>query len=360
MTARADPPAPRAPSGAAAQSQSKAQSQSHSQSRSFIVSPADAGPRLDVFLAAQLPELSRTRIQELVRESRVRVDRRAARASHRVAAGEEIEIEILARPSLTAEPEDIPLDVLYQDADIVVVNKAAGMVVHASAGHARGTLVNALLHRLAALPATSGDSLRPGIVHRLDRGTSGVLVVARTDAAHRALAEQFRARTVQKTYLALLEGVLKPERGTIQLPIARDKFRRVRMTARAGAGRDARTDWRILWRGARYTLVEIELHTGRTHQIRAHFAALGRPVVGDTLYGAAARPRAGSRSLDPLGRPFLHAARIAFEHPASRQRMEFRAPVPPELRKFIAGVALTEPDAAQARAAIDAALRAFL
>jgi len=317
----------------------------------------DAGRRLDVYLVAQLPELSRTRVQELIREGRVSVDHRAARASHRVAAGEEIEIEILERLALTAEAEDIPLDILYQDDEVVVVNKAAGMVVHAGAGHARGTLVNALLHRLSSLP---GGPLRPGIVHRLDRGTSGVLVVARTDVAHRRLADQFRTRTVRKTYLALLEGVLKPESGSIQLPISRDKLRRVRMTARAGAGREARTDWRVVWRGARYTLVEIELHTGRTHQIRAHFAALGRPVVGDTLYGAAARPRAGSQNLEPLGRPFLHAARIAFEHPASGQPMEFRAPVPAELRKYIASVAAAEPGGAKSPAAIDAALAAFL
>ncbi len=318
---------------------------------------SDAGQRLDVYLAAQLPELSRTRVQELIREGRVRVAHRAARASHRVDAGEEIEIEILQRPALTAEAEDIPLDILYQDDDVVVVNKAAGMVVHAGAGHARGTLVNALLHRLSGLP---GGPLRPGIVHRLDRGTSGVLIVARTDAAHRRLGEQFRARTVRKTYLALLEGVLKPESGSIQLPIARDKRRRVRMTARAGAGREARTDWRVLWRGSRYTLVEIELHTGRTHQIRAHFAALGRPVVGDTLYGAAARPRAGSQNLEPLGRPFLHAARIGFAHPTSGKSMEFRAPLPAELRKYVARVAAAETGGAKAAAVIDAALLAFL
>ena len=328
------------------------------QMRVFTVPGEHAGERLDVFLAAQLPELSRTRIQELVREARVRVSNRAVRASHRVSAGEEIEIEILARPALVAEAEDIPLDILYQDDDVVVVNKAAGMVVHAGAGHARGTLVNALLHRLSGLP---GGPLRPGIVHRLDRGTSGVLIVARTDAAHRRLGEQFRTRTVRKTYLALLEGVLKPERGTIQLPIARDQRRRVRMTARAGtAGREARTDWRVLWRGARYTLVEIELHTGRTHQIRAHFAALGRPVVGDTLYGAAARPRAGAQKLEPLGRPFLHAARIGFAHPSSCEWKEFRAPLPPELRKYVESVAIGESSGAKAAAAIDVALAAFL
>jgi 23S rRNA pseudouridine1911/1915/1917 synthase len=326
------------------------------QARAFTV-PPDAAGRLDIFLAAQLPELSRTRIQELIREGRVLVERRAARASHRVEPGQKIEIEILERPALTAEAENIPLDVLHQDDEIVVVNKAAGMVVHAGAGHSRGTLVNALLHRLSTLP---GDALRPGIVHRLDRGTSGVLVVARTDAAHRRLADQFRTRAVHKTYLALLEGVLKPDSGTIQLPIARDKRRRVRMTARAGAGREARTDWRVLWRGARFTLVEIELHTGRTHQIRAHFAALGRPVVGDTLYGAAARPRAGSQTLEPLGRPFLHAARIGFAHPATGAPAAFRAPLPRELRNYIARIAAAEPGSAKAAAAIDAALAAFL
>jgi 23S rRNA pseudouridine1911/1915/1917 synthase len=329
------------------------------QTRAFTVLADDASRRLDIYLAARLPELSRTRVQELIREGRVRANHRAARASHRVAAGEEIEIEILERPALTAEAEDIPLDIIYQDDDLVVVNKAAGMVVHASAGHARGTLVNALLHRLSNLLG-GGGPLRPGIVHRLDRGTSGVLVVARTDAAHRRLADQFRTRTVRKTYLALLEGVLKPESGSIQLPISRDKQRRVRMTARAGAGREARTDWRVLWRAQRYTLVEIELHTGRTHQIRAHFAALGRPVVGDTLYGAAARPRVGSEQLEALGRPFLHAARIGFEHPALGQPMEFRAPLPAELRNYIARLASAEPGGAKSAAAIDAALAAFL
>ena len=326
--------------------------------RAFTVPPDHASVRLDVYLAAQLPDLSRTRIQESIREGRVRVQRRAARASHRVAAGEEIEIEILQRPAPAAEAEDIPLDILFQDDQIVVVNKAAGMVVHPGAGNWRGTLVNALLHRLRDLP---GGPLRPGIVHRLDRGTSGVLVVARTDAAHRALADQFRTRAVRKTYLALLEGLLKPERGSIQLPISRDKQRRVRMTARAGTGREARTDWRVLWRGAHYTLVEIELHTGRTHQIRAHFAALGRPVVGDTLYGAAARPRAGNQLLAALGRPFLHAARLGFAHPASGQPMEFRAPLPPELREYLArAAALDAPGGAKNRAAIDAALAPFL
>jgi 23S rRNA pseudouridine1911/1915/1917 synthase len=286
-----------------------------SQAREFIVPAEDAGRRLDVYLAAQLSELSRTRIQELIREGRVLVGHRAARAAHRIEADEQIEIEILERPALTAEAEDIPLDILYQDDDVVVLNKAAGMVVHAGAGHSRGTLVNALLHRLSGLP---GGPLRPGIVHRLDRGTSGVLVVARTDAAHRGLGEQFRTRAVKKSYLALLEGV-------------------------------------------RFTLVEIELHTGRTHQIRAHFAALGRPVVGDTLYGAAARPRAGSENLEPLGRAFLHAARLGFEHPATREQMEFRAPLPGDLRNYIARIgAAAEPGNAKASAAIDAALAPFL
>ena len=281
------------------------------QTRAFTVLADDASRRLDVYLAAQLPELSRTRVQELIREGRVRANHRAARASHRVAAGEEIEIEILERPALTAEAEDIPLDIIYQDDDLVVVNKAAGMVVHASAGHARGTLVNALLHRLSNLLG-GGGPLRPGIVHRLDRGTSGVLVVARTDAAHRRLADQFRTRTVRKTYLALLEGVLKPESGSIQLPISRDKQRRVRMTARAGAGREARTDWRVLWRAQRYTLVEIELHTGPSWEIRCTARPHDRaPAASNSIRSAghSFTPRASALSTPRSASPWNFAHR---------------------------------------------------
>jgi len=338
------------------------------QTRHFTVSKEDGGRRLDTYLVALLPDLSRTRIQELIRDGKVRVaapnaaPRCASRPSHPVEPGERIEIEIVARPPLEAAPEEIPLDLLYEDAALAVVNKPAGMVVHAGAGHASGTLVNALLHRLGTL-SSGGDPLRPGIVHRLDRGTSGVLVVARTEAAHRSLAAQFRARTVKKVYLALVDGKLLRESGTIDLPIARDPHRRTRMSARAAIrGRSARTDWRVLARLPGYTLVEIELHTGRTHQIRAHFSALGHPLAGDTLYGAPARPAGPARArngaaLPPLDRPFLHAARLGFTHPVTGLSVEFRAPFPPDLTTCLTHLASAS---GIKPSVIDAAIRPYL
>jgi 23S rRNA pseudouridine1911/1915/1917 synthase len=314
--------------------------------------PADAGRRLDVFLTEHVPDLSRTRIQELIREGRVRVDGNIAKVSHRISAGESVEIEALPRPSLVAEPEDLPLEVLHVDDDFVVVNKHAGMVVHAGAGHARGTLVNALLHRLGNLSA-AGGTLRPGIVHRLDRETSGAMVVARNDKAHEHLADQFRSRKVRKIYVALVHGKIPRDSGTITLPISRDPRRRTRMTARANKGRHSRTDWRVIARLEHCTLVEATLHTGRTHQIRAHFAAIGHPVVGDTLYGAPrvlpvpARPaggrqaglRAGTRNLPLPERNFLHAARLGFSHPSNGAWVEVRAPLPRDLRVYFEQVA---------------------
>lgn len=324
--------------------------------RRLTVSAEDSGRRLDLYLASRLPELSRTRIQELIDEGRVRVSERLPRRAQRVAAGDVIDVEVLARPALAAEPEEIPLEFLYQDDDFVVVNKPAGMVVHAGAGIASGTLVNALLHHLGVLSAEGGD-VRPGIVHRLDRGTSGALLVARNDAAHRALADQFRARTVHKTYVALLHGKLPRESGTIQLPITRDPRRRTRMTARLRQGRESRTDWRVLARLGNFTLVAAEPQTGRTHQIRAHFAAIGHPVVGDTLYGAPARARAARVLLPELDRIFLHAARLRFAHPSTGDAVEVRAPLDRSLRAYVAELARAvevEPRN------IDAALRPYL
>jgi len=350
-----------------------------------MVSKEDGGRRLDTYLVALLPELSRTRIQELIRSGLVQIGSTAAprhaRPSDRVESGEEIRIEVVPRPALEAAPEEIPLDVLYIDSYLVVVNKPAGMVVHAGAGHAQGTLVNALLHRLGKLSSVGGP-LRPGIVHRLDRGTSGALVIARTDAAHRALSEQFRARTVKKIYLALAHGNLPSDSGTIDLPIARDPHRRVRMTAAAsrlaratGKSRLARTDWHVLARMTSpsrrepsFTLLEVELHTGRTHQIRAHLAALGHPLVGDTLYGAPARPMrpkpaptsAAAAALPFLGRPFLHASRLGFSHPSMGHWSEFRAPLPPDLVEHIAQLAAAfELDSSSVRD-IDAAILPYL
>jgi 23S rRNA pseudouridine1911/1915/1917 synthase len=263
---------------------------------------------------------------------------------------------VLPRPALEAQPEEIPLELLHEDDDFVVVNKPAGMVVHAGAGVAHGTLVNALLHRLGVL-SNEGGAVRPGIVHRLDRGTSGALVVARNDSAHRALADQFRARTVHKTYLALLHGRLARDTGTIALPVARDPRRRTRMTAGLLRGRESRTDWRVLLRPGNFTLVAAEPKTGRTHQIRVHFAATGHPLVGDTLYGAPERARAARVLLPELGRVFLHAARLQFAHPRTGVPVDVRAPLDRSLRTYLtllANAVEIEPRS------IDAALRGYL
>ena len=325
----------------------------------FTVSAENAGMRLDRFLATQLPELSRTRVQSLIDEGRVRLNGVAVKPSHRVEPGEIVVVEIPAPPPSGVEPEPIPIDVIYEDGDIAVINKPANMIVHPGAGAEAGTMVAALLHRFGGMDGLSrvGGPLRPGIVHRLDKGTSGALVIARTDAAHKALVEEFRDRGVEKTYVALLHGRAKGESGRIEMPIARDLRRRSRMTARRREGREARTDWRVRLRLGGFTFVEADLHTGRTHQIRVHFSALGTPVVGDTLYGAPRQEHVGKDLLPPLGRNFLHAARIAFEHPRTRKRVEFRAPLPPDLSGYMKNLARqTGSDPAP----VDAALKEFL
>jgi 23S rRNA pseudouridine1911/1915/1917 synthase len=230
------------------------------------------------------------------------------------------------------------------------------MIVHSGAGQSRGTLVNALLHRLGTLSSTAGP-IRPGIVHRLDRGTSGTLVVARNDAAHRSLSEQFGAREVEKVYLTLVHGQMEEASGSITLPVARDLLRRTRMTTKRREGREARTDWRVIARIGPFTLLEIQLHTGRTHQIRVHLSAVGHPVVGDAVYGAAREPTVNGKKLSKLGRPFLHAARIGFLHPTSGKRVMFRAPIDPALRTYLTEIAAA---AGTSQASIDAALKAYL
>ncbi|MGA7226546.1 MAG: RluA family pseudouridine synthase [Candidatus Acidiferrales bacterium] len=332
----------------------------------FMVAEDQAGQRLDRFLAAQFPDMSRTHVQTLIDEGRVLVSGIAKKASHHVESGEQINVEVPAPALPGVEPENIPLALLYEDADLAVVNKPAGIIVHPGAGADTGTLVAALSYRFGASGlSTVGGPLRPGIVHRLDKGTSGAIVIARNDAAHLKLIEEFRERRVQKTYVALLHGTIKGTKGTIELPVARDLNRRSRMTSRRSEGREARTDWRLRLRLGNFSFIEADLHTGRTHQIRVHFSALGFPVVGDTLYGAPHQERIGRELLPVLGRNFLHAARIAFTHPRTGQRMEFRAPLPEELVTYIRGLgALTKSAAGGAAAAhdssIDAALKDYL
>jgi 23S rRNA pseudouridine1911/1915/1917 synthase len=325
----------------------------------YIVTPEDAAQRLDVFLVSQLPSLSRSRIKALMDEGRVQVDGSVRKASHHVEPGEVITLEVPEELPPGVEAESIPLDVLYQDQDVAVVNKPAGMIVHPGSGITSGTMVAALLDRFGGVAglSTIGGLLRPGIVHRLDKETSGAIVIALTDEAHRKLVEDFRDRLVEKTYVALLHGKIKGDTGTIALPVARDLRRRSRMTARRREGREARTDWRARLRFDAFVLVEADLHTGRTHQIRVHFSALGCPLVGDTLYGAPRQERVGSELLAPLDRNFLHAARVSFAHPRTKRRIEVRAPMPPELTGYLAVLGR----AAKADPAlIDAALKEFL
>jgi 23S rRNA pseudouridine1911/1915/1917 synthase len=291
---------------------------------------ADAGKRLDRFLRDKMPEVSRSRIQDWIRQGRVLVNGDEPRASYAVRSGDIIDVEPVPPAPATPAPEAIPLTILYEDEDVVAIDKPAGMVVHAGAGVAEGTLVNALLARYASLSSVGG-SARPGIVHRLDRYTSGVLLVARNDAAHLAFSKQFSSRQVEKIYIALVHGTAKAESGRIDKPIARDPIRRTRMTTRLEHGRAAWTEYRVLRRFPRFTLMEARIGTGRTHQIRVHFSSIGHTVVGDTVYGAPAKPP----GMPPLGRYFLHALRICFHHPSTGKEIVVESPLPAELNEWL-------------------------
>ncbi len=286
----------------------------------------DAGKRLDAFLHERLPEFSRSRLQSWIKQERVLVEGAPARPSHVLRGTESIAVNPADLTPLKAEAEDLPLEILYEDRDVIVVNKAAGMVVHAGAGHSRGTLVNALLQHFGPLSSVNGD-LRPGIVHRLDRETSGVLVIARTDQAHQALARQFHDREVEKTYLALVHGRIKQPHGRIDTPISRDPVRRIRMTTKLAAGRQALTEYRVLEEFERFSYLGVRIGTGRTHQIRVHLASLHHPIVGDRVYGAPQRVE----GLPALGRFFLHAHRLRFRLPSTGEWITVESPLPGEL-----------------------------
>ena len=325
--------------------------------RSFTAEVAAAGKRLDAYLARAFPEISRARVQLLIEKGQVRVDGKPAKASLKLEGGERVEIEGEPQPDpLRAEPEDILLNIVYEDDDLAVINKPAGMTVHAGAGdaeHNRGTLVNALLFHFQQALSSEGGALRPGIVHRLDKETSGLILVAKNDATHRKLAEMFQTRALRKAYMALVHGSMAQDEGTVTLPVGRDPVRRIRMTTKRsvdGGARPAVSHWRVLERlgsketpGPRgvFTLVEVEIETGRTHQIRVHLAALGHPVVGDTLYGAPARLRLSKagpgeeESEATLPRNFLHAAELDLAHPRTSEAMEWRAELPEELTTFL-------------------------
>jgi 23S rRNA pseudouridine1911/1915/1917 synthase len=328
----------------------------------FVATPDDSTQRLDRVVTTHCPDLSRTRVQELIDSADILVNGKPAKVSYRIRGGERITVTAEPRPPIQAEAESIPLETLYEDDDVLAINKPAGMIVHAGAGNHKGTLVNALLGRGQSL-SQGGDILRPGIVHRLDKETSGIILVAKNDLAHAKLGEAFRSRKVKKTYIALVEGHLDAATGIIDLAIARDPKRRIRMTTRrsliiAGA-REARTDWRVLARIGLATLLEVQLHTGRTHQIRVHFSALHHPVVGDTLYGAADNLIVNKLELPPLdaNRNFLHAAKLGFAQPTTGAWIDLKAPLPAALHTFLHQLAVAANDSPQR---IDAALATYL
>ncbi len=303
----------------------------------FVIRAEESGGRLDVFLARQMPDWSRSRLQRLIHSGLVTVGFRTARkAGEKIRSGDRITVRA-EREKLRAVPEALPLAIVYEDADLVVVNKPAGMVVHVGAGVKSGTLVNALLHHLGHLGSLSaaGGELRPGLVHRLDKMTSGLVIVAKNDFAHRQLAAQFKARAVHKTYTLLVHGRLPSDRGEIVTSVGRDPFRRVRMKAAGLRAREAQTRYQVLRRFRHFTLLEAQPRTGRTHQLRVHFSSLGHPIVGDTLYGAPPRLKIGGREQKTLERNFLHAAAIEFRHPRNGHLISSQVPLPDELQDLL-------------------------
>jgi len=302
--------------------------------QSTEIQVTEDGPRLDKFLAGRLGDLSRAAVQRLIEEGEVTVNGEVVKASYKVRAGDQVVAHLPAEETDELVPETLPLDVVYEDAVLLVVTKPAGLVVHPAPGHARGTLVNAVLAYCPEL-ADSGDK-RPGIVHRLDRDTSGLILIAKTEKARRALQRQFKERQVDKGYLALLDGHLQPAWGRIEAPLGRDPVHRQRMAVLPG-GREAITEYHVLERFAHavgpaagdYSLVEAEPQTGRTHQIRVHLASIGHPVVGDRVYGR-------RKVRLPVERQFLHAQRLGFRHPLTGRRVELESPLPDNLAAVLA------------------------
>lgn len=303
----------------------------------FVAAAGDAGTRADVFLAGRLPGVSRAEIQRLIRSGHVTADSRPVKASTPVWVGCALHVRIPTPEPAGPAPEALPLIILHDDADLVVIDKPAGMVVHPAPGHARGTLVNALLHHVSGLSGIGG-SARPGIVHRLDRGTSGVMVVAKHDRAHRDLSRQFRDRVVGKEYVALVWGHVTAGQ-TIDRPIGRDPRDRLKMSSRAPRGRVAVTTVLSSEPVGALSLVRLAIGTGRTHQIRVHLSEAGHPVAGDALYGGVRRRLpAALAAVSRLDRPFLHAARLEFSHPADGRRVAFQAPLPNDLAGVLAAL----------------------
>lgn len=293
----------------------------------YIVPEEAAGTRTDVFLAKKHPELSRSHIQQLVGDGHVQVNEKMVKSHYKLRSGENVALEIPPPAELAIVAQDIPLDILYEDGEVIVVNKPRGMVVHPAAGNYEGTLVNALLEHCTDLSGINGV-MRPGIVHRIDKDTSGVLMAAKTDRAHLSLARQIKDRTVTRRYITLVHGLIQEESGIINAPIGRHATDRKKMAVDVKHGKEAITHFRVLERFSNYTLLEARLKTGRTHQIRVHLAYIGHPVVGDPKYG----PRSPHFSLDGQ---FLHAKVLGFVHPVTGEYLEFTAPLPEVLEDIL-------------------------
>jgi 23S rRNA pseudouridine1911/1915/1917 synthase len=303
---------------------------------SFQVNETDAGTRLDAYLVAHIDGWSRARLQRLIEAGDVLVNGNVAKASYKVSANDDVEVELTPAPAGNLIPEDIPLEIIFEDEHVIVINKPAGLVVHPAAGIHSGTLANALAYHFQRL--SNFGSIRPGIVHRLDKDTSGLLVVAKTESSHENLADQFRAREVFKSYVALVYGVVKEQSGRIEQPIARDPHNRTRMAIVPG-GRGALSLYRVRRSYDSFTLLDVELKTGRTHQIRVHLAWLKHPVVGDELYGSGrdnnVRDVQLRAEIRKLKRQFLHAEQLGFLHPHTGEQMRFVAPLPTELTHLL-------------------------
>jgi 23S rRNA pseudouridine1911/1915/1917 synthase len=302
-----------------------------------LAAPDDRGLRLDVLLAKHLKNLTRSQIQILNSSGAVRVDGRHDKAGYRIRGGETIEVDLLQmRQPTPPSPEQIPIQIYFEDQDLAVIEKPAGLVVHPGSGVKTGTLVNGLLFHFQNL-STSGGTSRPGIVHRLDKNTSGLLIVAKNNVAHARLSQEFHDRRIQKTYLAVVHGRLARDAGTIELAVGRHPTVRTKMAAGRPQGRSAYTEYRLVEHFRGFSLLEVKIKTGRTHQIRVHLAAIGHPVVGDNIYGERSY-KEFTKTFGLLNRYFLHASDLRFTHPISGMALEFHSPLPPELHKLLMSI----------------------
>lgn len=301
-------------------------------------SPEDRGLRLDVFLAQRLKNLTRSQIQLLNRSGAIRIEGHADKAGYRIRGGETIEIDLQALGPTSLKPEHIPLQIYYEDRDLAVLEKTAGLVVHPGSGTNGATLVHGLLFHFQNLSDAGGEA-RPGIVHRLDKKTSGLLIVAKNNVAHARLSKAFQDRKIQKTYIGLVHGKMRQQTGTIELSVGRHPTVRTKMTANPARGRAAFTEYRVMEEFRGFSLLELKIKTGRTHQIRVHLSAIGHPIVGDNVYGERSY-KEFTKKYGPVERYFLHAAELRLNHPTTGAPLEFRSPLPSELQKLLERIKL--------------------